>query len=86
MAFQQHRQVGLASRLREGYEQRTILVVSDTYQSERLEAALAELDRKHPDFELEFLIAEGLDVISLVRRGRAQIGLVETQDQYPPDI
>lgn len=82
----QERLASVAKRISEGYEQRLSLVVSDTFQSERFDAMLANLDEQHRDFELEFLIAEGPDVISLVRSGRAQIGLLETQEEYPPDL
>lgn len=82
----QEQLTNVAKRLRDGFERRLTLVVSDTYQPKRFDELLSELETKHPDFDLEFLIAEGTDVISLIRTGRAQIGLLDSQIKYPSDI
>ncbi len=76
----------LAAQMADGLEARLTLVVSDTYQSERYEQTLAALEQRYPDLELECLIAEHEDVVDLIQQGRAQIGLVAAQPEYPPDI
>ena len=75
-----------ASELAGGLEAKLSVVWSDTYQSDRFEDMLAEFERRFPDLTLEALIAEHGDLVSLVQRGRAQIGVVAAQPVYPPDI
>ncbi|HSI57175.1 MAG TPA: LysR family transcriptional regulator [Ideonella sp.] len=82
----QERLARTAGALSAGLESRLTLVVSDTYQSPRYEAMLAELDRRYPELEFECLISEGADVLALLQQGRAQLGLLASQRQYPPDI
>lgn len=76
----------LAGQLSAGMEPRLTLAMSDTYQSEPFEKRLAEIDRHFPDIEFEWLIAEHGDVIDLVGQGRASLGLLAAQPNYPPDI
>ncbi|WP_273820332.1 LysR family transcriptional regulator [Pseudomonas asplenii] len=75
-----------ASQLAQGLEPKLTVVISDTYQSDRFEAALSGFAARYPDLELECLIAECADVVELVQQGRAQVGFAEKQDSYPPDL
>lgn len=75
-----------ASQLSQGLEPKVTIAMSDTYQSERFELALKAFERRYPDLELEWLIAECEDLIALVQSGRAQIALIEAQEVYPPDL
>ncbi|GGC59409.1 LysR family transcriptional regulator [Undibacterium terreum] len=74
-----------ANRLAEGLESHLSLVVSDTYQVP-LELVLGDFERRYPDLELECMVAEHTDVVALVQDGRAHLGLVAAQADYPPDI
>ncbi len=67
-------------------ERRVTLVLSDTYYISPSYNIIREFEEKFPFVELELLDAEGKDIISLVRTGRAQIGLVASQHSYPVDI
>lgn len=82
----QDRLARLAGRLGAGLEPRLTLVVSDTYQSPRLDGVLAHLDRTYPELEVETLVAEGADALELVTRGRAHLGLVESRPVYPSEL
>jgi DNA-binding transcriptional LysR family regulator len=62
------------------------VALSDTYQSDRFEAALSAFEQRYPDLELECLIAECDDLVALVQSGRAQVAFAEMQDSYPPDL
>jgi len=75
-----------ARQLAEGVEPKLTVAMSDTYQSDRFEVALKAFEQRHPDLELECLIAECEDLIALVQSGRAQIAFIEKQDTYPPDL
>ena len=43
-------------------------------------------DSRYPDTEFECLIGEEEDVIDLLQKNRAHIGLIEARKSYPPDI
>ncbi|MGS0742532.1 LysR family transcriptional regulator [Glaciimonas sp. GG7] len=75
-----------AHRLADGLEPTLTLVLSDTYQSNRFESILLDFERRYPELELECMIAEHSDVVALVQEGRAQLGLVAAQPDYPPDV
>ena len=75
-----------AHRRADGLEPTLTLALSDTYQSHRFEQVLTEFEQRYPDLELECMIAEHSDVVALVQQGRAQLGLVGAQTDYPPDI
>src|SRR5476651_2399233 len=47
-----------ASQLSQGVEAKLTVAISDTYQSDRFEAALSAFEQRYPDLELECLIAE----------------------------
>ena len=75
-----------AHRLADGLEPTLTLVLSDMYQSNRFESILTEFEQRYPELELECMIAEHTDVVALVQEGRAQLGLVGAQPDYPPDV
>lgn len=75
-----------ASQLSEGVEAKLTVAISDTYQSDRFEAALSSFEQRYPDLELECLIAECDDLVALVQSGRAHVAFAEMQDNYPPDL
>lgn len=75
-----------AAQLALGVEAKLTIAMSDTYQSDRFEAALNEFEQRYPDLELECLIAECDDLIALVQSGRAHIAFAEMQEHYPPDL
>ena len=75
-----------AAQLAQGVEAKLTIAMSDTYQSDRFEAALSEFEQRYPDLELECLIAECDDLIALVQSGRAHIAFAEMQEHYPPDL
>lgn len=75
-----------ASQLSQGVEAKLTVAISDTYQTDRFDAALAAFEQRYPDLELECLIAECDDLVALVQAGRAHIAFAEMQDIYPPDL
>ena len=46
---------------------------------------LRQIDLRYPTLRFECLIAE-YDVVALVQQGRAHLGLMAAQDNYPPDV
>ncbi|SFB95508.1 transcriptional regulator, LysR family [Polaromonas sp. OV174] len=76
----------VASQLGGDLEAKLSVVWSDTYQSDRFEEILIAFEQRFPDLEFECLIAEHLDLVSLVQTGRAHIGVVAAQSIYPPDV
>ncbi|MGC6229404.1 LysR family transcriptional regulator [Hafnia paralvei] len=76
----------LAVRLMDQIEPRLTFVLSDTFHPSALEALLHEFDHRYPDTEFECLIGEEEDVIDLLQKNRAHIGLIEARKSYPPDI
>lgn len=75
-----------AAQLMAGQEARLTVALSDTYQSDRFEAALGGFAQRYPQLELECLIAEHLDQLTLIQQGRAQLAFVEQQGRYPADL
>lgn len=75
-----------AANLAAGQEAKLTLALSDAYQPKQYQARLVELDQRFPDLEFECLIAEHADVLDLVNQGRAHLGLLAAQPNYPPDI
>jgi DNA-binding transcriptional LysR family regulator len=61
-------------------------VLSDTLHPDVLEDLLAQFDRRFPHTEFECLIGEDEDVIDLLQKERAQVGLIEARDSYPTEI
>lgn len=76
----------LAVRLMDNVEPRLTFVLSDTFHPSALEALLQQFDQRYPDTEFECLIGEDEDVIDLLQKNRAHIGLIEARKHYPPDI
>ncbi len=76
----------LAIRLSTHVEPRLTFVLSDIYQPTRHEEILFNFEQRYPDIEFECLLAEDEDVIDLLQSGRASIGFIEAQKNYPPDI
>ena len=75
-----------ASQLSGGLEARLGVVWSDTYQSASFGDLLTAFEKRFPDLTFESLIAEHEDLVALVQTGRADIGVVAAQTNYPPDI
>ena len=75
-----------ANQLSQGVEAKLTVALSDTYQSDRFEAALGTFEQRYPDLELECLIAECDDLVALVQSGRAHVAFAERQNSYPPDL
>lgn len=67
-------------------ETRLTFVLSDTLHPDILADLLGEFDKRYPHTEFECLIGENEDVIDLLQKGRAQIGLTEAHETYPTDI
>jgi DNA-binding transcriptional LysR family regulator len=65
-----------ARALAAGSEPRLTLVLSDTFHTGTLEAALQAFAAQFAHTELECLVGEQEDVLALVREGRAQLGLL----------
>ncbi len=76
----------LAVSLSEETEARLAFVLSDTLHPDVLEEMLFRFDERFPHTEFECLIGEEEDVIDLLQKGRAHIGLTEARESYPTDI
>lgn len=76
----------LAISLSDETEARLTFVLSDTLHPDVLEDLLQQFDRRFPHTEFECLIGEDEDVIDLLQKERAQVGLIEVRDSYPTEI
>ena len=76
----------LAVSLTAQTEARLTFVLSDTLNPDVLEEMMKQFDAHFPHTEFECLIGEEEDVIDLLQKERAQIGLTEARDSYPTDI
>lgn len=76
----------LAVSLTAQTEARLTFVLSDTLNPDVLEEMMKQFDARFPHTEFECLIGEEEDVIHLLQKERAQIGLTEARDSYPTDI
>lgn len=76
----------LSIRLAGNVEPRLTIVFSDTYQPKHHDRMMMSFEQRYQDIELECMIAEDGDVLDLLQNGRAHLGMVETQKNYPPDI
>lgn len=76
----------LAVSLSDETEPRLTFVLSDTLHPDVLEELLYRFDERFPHTEFECLIGEEEDVIDLLQKERAQIGLTEARESYPTDI
>jgi DNA-binding transcriptional LysR family regulator len=75
-----------ALQLADGLESRLTMVLSDTYYSVHYEQIMQAFEQRYPDLAFECVIAEGADVLALIQSGRAHIGLLQAQGDYPPDV
>ena len=76
----------LAISLSDETEARLTFVLSDTLHPDVLEDLLQQFDRRFPHTEFGCLIGEDEDVIDLLQKERAQVGLIEARDSYPTEI
>lgn len=76
----------LAVRLAGEVEPCLSLAISDFWQADYHESLLKRLDARYPDIEFECMIAEDADVIDLLQAGRAHIGVIRVQPDYPEEI
>lgn len=76
----------LAVSLTAQTEARLTFVLSDTLNPDVLEDLMIQFDTLFPHTEFECLIGEEEDVIDLLQKERAQIGLTEARDVYPTGI
>ncbi|WP_434638963.1 LysR family transcriptional regulator [Klebsiella sp. I138] len=76
----------LAVSLSDETEARLTFVLSDTLHPDVLEDLLQQFDSRFPHTEFECLIGEDEDVIDLLQKERAQVGLIEARDSYPTEI
>lgn len=76
----------LSIRLADEVEPRLSLVFSDIYQLNPDQHLLRRFEQRFPDIELEWLDAEGTDVLEVVQRGRAHLGLIPHQPAYPSEL
>ncbi|WP_434583220.1 LysR family transcriptional regulator [Klebsiella sp. R390] len=76
----------LAISLSDETEARLTFVLSDTLHPDVLEDLLQQFDRRFPHTEFECLIGEDEDVIDLLQKERAQVGLIEARERYPTEI
>ena len=76
----------LAISLSDETEARLTFVLSDTLHPDVLEDLLQQFDRRFPHTEFECLIGEDEDVLDLLQKERAQVGLIEARDSYPTEI
>jgi len=76
----------LSIRLADEVEPRLSLVFSDIYQLNPDQHLLRRFEQRFPDIELEWLDAEGSDVLDVVQRGRAHLALIPHQPAYPSEL
>ncbi len=76
----------LAVSLSAQTEARLTFVLSDTLNPDVLEDLMNQFDQRFPHTEFECLIGEEEDVIDLLQKERAQIGLTEARESYPTGI
>jgi DNA-binding transcriptional LysR family regulator len=80
------RLIQAAARLSAGLEPSLSLAISNTYQPPHYEKLLVAFEKRFPTVELECLVKEDEDVVSLVQERRAALGVVAAQAGYPPDV
>jgi len=73
----------LRVRLAAPNEPRLTVVFSDVYQLDPAQRVLQRFAEAFPEVELEWLDAEGHDVLEIVASARADLGLLPRQDRYP---
>ena len=76
----------LSVRLAAPVEPRLTVAFSDVYQLDPEQRVLQRFAEAFPEIELEWLDAEGEDVLELVSNGRAALGLLPRQEHYPDGL
>ncbi|MEM6160637.1 LysR family transcriptional regulator [Erwinia sp. P6884] len=76
----------LAVRLTGEVEPRLSLAISDFWQADYHASLLQRFAGRYPDIEFECMVAEDADVIDLLQAGRAHLGVIRVQPDYPPGI
>lgn len=76
----------LSIRLADNVEPRLTIVFSDMYQLDPDNQVMQQFEQRYQDIELECMIAEAGDVLTLLQSGRAHLGMLAVQAAYPPDI
>jgi len=76
----------LSTRLTDNIEPRLSFVLSDLWQTTHHESILRQFSDLYPDIEFECIIAEDDDVIDSIQSGRAHVGVLRVQKNYPTDI
>ncbi|AWH53679.1 LysR family transcriptional regulator [Stenotrophomonas sp. ESTM1D_MKCIP4_1] len=76
----------LSVRLTAPVEPQLTVVFSDVYQLDPAQRVLQRFAEAFPDVTLEWLDAEGRDVLEIVASGRAHLGLLPRQDHYPDAV
>lgn len=76
----------LSVQASQGVEARVTLVFSDIFQPDPEWQLLHQFAERFPHTELEWLDAEGDDVMDYILSGRAQLGLMSRRDDYPHEI
>ncbi len=76
----------LAVRLAGEVEPCLSMAISDFWQADYHESLLKRFAARYPNIEFECMIAEDDDVIDLLQTGRAHIGVIRVQPEYPPEI
>lgn len=75
-----------AIRLTDNIEPRLSFVLSDLWQTSHHESILQQFSDRYPDIEFECIIAEDDDVIDSIQSGRAHVGVLRVQNNYPTNI
>lgn len=76
----------IAGALTMGVESSLTIVISDAYQSANTKSWLYGLGDRFPELEVQCVFAEHDDAIGLVRSGCASIGIIPSEQHYPPEI
>ena len=76
----------LAVRLAGEVEPCLSMAISDFWQADYHESLLKRFAARYPQIEFECMIAEDTDVIALLQAGRAHVGVIRVQPEYPSGI
>ncbi|CAK9884201.1 MAG: HTH-type transcriptional activator AllS [Candidatus Erwinia impunctatus] len=76
----------LAIRLAGSVEPWLGLATSDFWQTDYHASLLASFSRHYPLVEFECMMAEDGDIVDLLQSGRAHVGVIRAQQEYPADI
>lgn len=76
----------LALRLAGETEPCLSLAISDFWPADYHASLLQRFAGRYPDIEFECMVAEDADIIDLLEVGRAHLGVIRVQPDYPPGI